>query len=662
MPSSSPSRPTDPQPTPAGELERFSCERLLCRLTKRACLLRQRAHEPPCSSDCAQGRANALELGDERVYRLTEIEVLQRSLRRIVVDDQDADARRTRIRRSGVRTAAARAKAMAVGDRLVTVGSRFGRIEVLSAERVRGPRRWEVLVHCIDCGEVGDVSPHGLREGVLGGCACRRTEPGAGAFKTDRALQLMGTAVGPWTYVARAVGGGPNERRWAVRCAREGHPAVFGERWLRIYGDESRCVACEGLLGIGEAMTKIAIKDIQIGKRLRLLGDVTELAESIERVGLLQPVTVTEGNLLVFGRHRIEAVKLLGWADIDATVVTLDELDRELAEIDENLIRNELTVLERAEHLARRKELYEARHPDTKQHVAGGKKRHGSASDKMSFADDAARGLGTTPRTVQRDVKIATSLPKPIRDAVRSTPIANSKVDLQALSKVSKTDQKKAVKLIKAGKAKTVREALRTAKKAEARRRIEAEPTLPEGPFRVLVADPPWAYEKRAGDPTQRGQTPYPTMSVEEICKLPVERIAHPEGSMLWLWVTNAHAALGEHARVARAWGFEPKTFLTWLKPRIGLGDILRGQTEHCLVATRGDLLPLRLTNQSTALFDSGGYLEETAREHSRKPGSFLELVESLCPGSKVELFARETREGWVAWGAEVRKFDAAAG
>jgi N6-adenosine-specific RNA methylase IME4 len=79
-------------------------------------------------------------------------------------------------------------------------------------------------------------------------------------------------------------------------------------------------------------------------------------------------------------------------------------------------------------------------------------------------------------------------------------------------------------------------------------------------------------------------------------------------------------------------------TTLTWVQDRIGVGDHLRGQTEHALMAVRCRPV-VRLTNQSTAL-------SAPVREHSRKPEAFYALVEALCPGSKLEHFARARRPG----------------
>lgn len=179
-------------------------------------------------------------------------------------------------------------------------------------------------------------------------------------------------------------------------------------------------------------------------------------------------------------------------------------------------------------------------------------------------------------------------------------------------------------------------------------KRILEEPQpLPDGRFRVIVADPPWAYEKRKDDGTSRNQLGYPTMSTEEICNLDVGARAHEEGCVLWLWTTNAF--MRDVYEILDAWGFEEKTILTWAKAHIGAGDWLRGQTEHCVMAIRGKPV-VHLTNQSTLLV-------APKAEHSRKPNEFYALVEKLCPGSKLELFAREARPGWIAWGAEKDKF-----
>ena len=149
-----------------------------------------------------------------------------------------------------------------------------------------------------------------------------------------------------------------------------------------------------------------------------------------------------------------------------------------------------------------------------------------------------------------------------------------------------------------------------------------APPPLPGGPYRVIVADPPWPYEKRTEDPSNRATYDYPAMSIAAICALPVRSLADDD-SILWLWTTNHH--MREAFDVVDAWGFEQKTILTWAKDRFGTGDWLRGQTEHVLFAVRGRPI-VTLTNESTRL-------DAPVGAHSAKPEAFFCLVERTLPG-----------------------------
>ena len=154
----------------------------------------------------------------------------------------------------------------------------------------------------------------------------------------------------------------------------------------------------------------IPISSISVGPRRRGLrfDNVASLTDSIKVLGLNTAISVVEGPMgqdghptfeLVDGNHRLEAFKRLGRSPIPARVLALNSITRQLAEIDANLCRAELTALERSEHLLRRKELYEELHPETRQHVAGATAAHasmrrGNATDKLSvasFAGDTAR-------------------------------------------------------------------------------------------------------------------------------------------------------------------------------------------------------------------------------------------------------------------------------
>jgi N6-adenosine-specific RNA methylase IME4 len=224
-------------------------------------------------------------------------------------------------------------------------------------------------------------------------------------------------------------------------------------------------------------------------------------------------------------------------------------------------------------------------------------------------------------------------------------------MSVAALAKLDEPKRKKVLSNLTG--AKDIKKAIgevRLEAKRELAERIRKSPIVtPDGRYQVIVADPPWKYDNRAEDTTHRGANPYPDMSINEICDLPVEDLAQ-DNCILWLWTTNAF--MREAYQCLDAWGFTSKTILTWDKEIMGVGDWLRGQTEHCLVAVKGRPI-ISLTNQTTIL-------REKRREHSRKPDGFYSLVENLCPGSKLEMFSRAARPGWVAWGAESGKFSAA--
>ena len=129
---------------------------------------------------------------------------------------------------------------------------------------------------------------------------------------------------------------------------------------------------------------------------------------------------------IVAGLHRLAAVKLLGWKAIEATLVVLEGLRAELAEIDENLIRNELTALERADTLLHRKKLYEAKHPETKhggapEKAGGGKKA--KTAETATFAEDTSKKTGAA-RTVREDLQIANNLDDDVKELLRDAPLA----------------------------------------------------------------------------------------------------------------------------------------------------------------------------------------------------------------------------------------------
>jgi len=133
-------------------------------------------------------------------------------------------------------------------------------------------------------------------------------------------------------------------------------------------------------------------------------------------------------------------------------------------------------------------------------------------------------------------------------------------------------------------------ELLTSARKDARRKEWETvrEPDLPGGPYTILYADPPWRYEHVATS-SRAVENQYPTMTLDEICALPVAGMAEPE-SALFLWATSPK--LTEALAVMKAWGFTYRTNFVWVKDRIGMGYWARAQHELLLVGRRGEFAP----------------------------------------------------------------------
>lgn len=170
------------------------------------------------------------------------------------------------------------------------------------------------------------------------------------------------------------------------------------------------------------------------------------------------------------------------------------------------------------------------------------------------------------------------------------------------------------------------------------------------GKYQIIYADPPWQYRKAKG--TGVAENHYKTMSVEEICNLPVKELTD-RNAVLFLWVTFPQ--LSEAFKVIEAWGFEYKTVgFVWLKPKqseegfiLGMGHWTRSNAEICLMATKGQ--PKRKSKTVSQLIFS------PREKHSKKPDKTRDLIVELMGDlPRLEMFARESTPGWDVWGNEV--------
>ena len=163
--------------------------------------------------------------------------------------------------------------------------------------------------------------------------------------------------------------------------------------------------------------------------------------------------------------------------------------------------------------------------------------------------------------------------------------------------------------------------------------------------FACISADPPWL--ERGGGKSKRGADKhYPLMNLRDIHRTiafdsPFDTAPNCH---LWLWVTNNF--LRDGLALMDLLGFRYVTNLVWVKDRFGLGQYLRGQHELCLFGVRG-----RLPSASRSV---PTVVQAPRGKHSAKPAEAYAAIEAVSPGPRLELFARQPREGWTVWGNEV--------
>lgn len=171
--------------------------------------------------------------------------------------------------------------------------------------------------------------------------------------------------------------------------------------------------------------------------------------------------------------------------------------------------------------------------------------------------------------------------------------------------------------------------------------------------YNIIYADPPWKYRAYSKKGLGRSaESHYPTMSIEDICSLPIEKITDKD-SILFMWVT--FPTLKEALKVIEAWGFEYKTAgFVWIKqnkktPTLfwGMGFWTRANAELCIIATKGH--PKR---KSAGVHQ---VIMSRIEEHSKKPDETRKrIVELVGDLPRIELFARQQTDGWDCWGNEV--------
>jgi len=168
--------------------------------------------------------------------------------------------------------------------------------------------------------------------------------------------------------------------------------------------------------------------------------------------------------------------------------------------------------------------------------------------------------------------------------------------------------------------------------------------------YDIIYADPPWSYKNKntGGTMISGSACKYAVMSLEDICAMPIQEVASKD-SVLFLWATVP--LMPEAFRVMDAWDYKYKTMITWRKiMSLGMGYWFRGQCEHLLFGVRGKVKAFRLQEPN--------FLQTKVLAHSEKPDEFRKMIEratkNMPSQNRLELFARQSAEGWDVFGNEV--------
>lgn len=351
------------------------------------------------------------------------------------------------------------------------------------------------------------------------------------------------------------------------------------------------------------------------------------LVVDIREHGLREAIWLDGDGKIIDGRHRQRACDELG---IQAAYRTWRGEGSVLAFVlSLNLHRRHLTASQRAACAIDALPIYEAEARE-RQKVAGGDR-------KSETYRGGAESLGA-------------GLPQPLRAAKSSeNAAAGFGVSARYVSDAKRVSEARPdlLEQVKEGTV-TLARAVTEVKREERQRAIPPAPTLADvtGPFAVLYADPPWRYDYAPAE-SRAIENQYPTLSVEDICALPVEALA-AEDAVLYLWATSPK--LVEALQVMAAWGFAYRTCAVWDKGVIGMGYYFRQQHEILLVGTRGHLPAPAPENRPSSVINAPRGV------HSEKPAKVAELLEAMYPGlPKVELFCRTARPGWATWGTHER-------
>jgi N6-adenosine-specific RNA methylase IME4 len=365
------------------------------------------------------------------------------------------------------------------------------------------------------------------------------------------------------------------------------------------------------------------------------------------------------GYILVAGWHRLMAIRQLEHDSIQASVLDgIDADQAELAEIDENLIRADLTQAERKLHTGKRAQLWQKLHGSPKAkgahaaHKKMGHKHDATATVADAFTTETARKTGRSSRTVRRDVQHANDVV--VLEEIVGTCLDNEH-EIQALAKLPVAEQHKLAKAIKTGKKVSAKTRVKQLKRQEREQGLaQKQLTFPTKKYNVILEDYEWDFEvfSRETGMDRHAANHYPVSEDAHTPQEIVQRTAQrfecaADDCVLFMCATVPHLAIA--IDVLRLRGFRYVTNFVWDKIDTVTGYWNRNRHEHLLIGVKGEIPCPAPGEQWESLFS------ERPGAHSVKPEHIHKLIEAYFPNlPKIELNRRgPPRPGWDAWGNE---------
>lgn len=366
--------------------------------------------------------------------------------------------------------------------------------------------------------------------------------------------------------------------------------------------------------------------------------EFTALKEDIRQRGVLVPIELDETGAVLDGHHRKRA-----WEELRAEGVQLPDYPR--------IIRKFASEAEKRNHVRALNILRRHLTKDQQRAQWSAMRQDGMTYQKIAAASGVSHS--TVLRAVENSECANAQSPKTITAANgKERPASYDRRPAAPQASIFATterQQREALSVVPSvqGDMMTTKNAQ---KQAAETRRAEIAAAAPEAPkmtgkYRVIYADPPWSYGNTMPEYAPQPDDHYGLMDIEDICALPVKEMSEKD-SVLFLWTTSPH--LEESFRVVKSWGFEYKSSFVWDKVKHNMGHYNSVRHEFLLVCVRGSCQP-----DVRKLFDS--VVTEERTEHSRKPETFREIIDTIYPnGKRIELFARRPAgANWEVWGNE---------